>query len=904
MRLRRIRIEQFRQFRAPLEIDNLAPGLNLITGANEAGKSTVVAAIRAAFFERHRSGSVDDFRPWGDSAAAPTVVLDFELDGQSGRLLKTFLARKRCELSLGRENLDGEEAENRLAELLGYQHAGRGASKAEHWGIPGLLWIQQGEAHALRDAVGHATDHLRNALNQSLGEVAASGGDDLLASVEARRNELLTESGGRPRGVYKEALEREAVLATELAALDDTIARYRERVDALARLRREQAADEAEQPWREFRTRQQAAAEQLEAIGAVEARLAAARERAAQTDARIALLRGQLDTFARDEQAALARVSALQAAEQAAVAASEPVAQWQARRVQAERALEQARLALREARARESRAQLVREVEDSRVRLQAVVARLGQAETAQAAVQTLRQRLAASEIRPVDLKSLRAQARELEDLRLQQAAVATRVTYMLEPGRHVQLDAETLSGSGERRLIAATVLTLPGLGRLEIAPGGADLGDLRARAEAVDARQQTLLDRLGLPDLAAAEARQREHDRLAGELATAQATLAAHAPEGVDALRAEHARLSARADEAAQALARLPVAPVPPAAAPSSGVPLPEAAPSAAAESETAASVEAAEAAEQAAAQSLALIQTQLHQAQLQESQARAALAAARREAEAARAVVTAADRAERLARASRELTDARAEQTAGAAQIDALAAEIAAARPDILRQDVARFRLSADELEKRHAERRDQVMRLEVELQTEGAQGHDERRAELARDHAQAARRATELRRQAQALALLLDLLRDKRRALTRRLQAPLQKHLNHYLQLLFRQASLEIDEDLAPGPLTRPAGAGSETGMFEALSFGAREQMGVISRLAYADLLAEAGRPTLVILDDALVHSDAERLADMKRILFDAATRHQILLFTCHPANWRDLGVGARALEALKAG
>ncbi|MFN3987101.1 MAG: AAA family ATPase [Rhodocyclaceae bacterium] len=907
MRLRRIRIEQFRQFRSPLEIDDLAPGLNLITGANEAGKSTVVAAIRAAFFERHRSGSVDDFRPWGDSAAAPTVVLDFELDGQPGRLLKTFLARKRCELSLGREHLDGEEAENRLAELLGYQHAGRGASKAEHWGIPGLLWIQQGEAHALRDAVGHATDHLRNALNQSLGEVAASGGDELLASVEARRNELLTESGGRPRGAYKEALEREAALAAELAALDDAIARYRERVDALARIRREQAADEAEQPWREFRARQQAAVEQLEAIGAVEARLAAARERVAQIDARIALLRGQLDTFARDEQAALARASALQAAEQAAVAASEPVAQWQVRRAQAERALEQARLALREARARDSRAQLVREVEDSRVRLQAVVARLGRAETAQAAVQTLRQRLAASEIRPADLKRLRAQARELEDLRLQQAAVATRVTYILDPGRHVQLDAETLSGSGERRLIAATVLTLPDLGRLEIAPGGADLGDLRARAEAVDARQQTLLDLLGLPDLAAAETRQREYECLAGELAAAQATLAAHAPEGVDALRTEHARLSARADEAAQALARLPAAPVPQTEAPSSGAPLPEATPSAEAEPAEAesgivASVEAAEAAEQAAVQSLALIQTQLHQAQLQESQTRAALEAAGREAEAARAVVAAADRAERLAQASRALTDARAERTADAAQIDALAAEIAAARPDILRQDVARFRLSADELEKRHAERRDQAMRLEVELQTEGAQGHDERRAELARDHAQAARRATELRRQAQALALLLGLLRDKRRALTRRLQAPLQKHLNHYLQLLFPQASLDIDEDLAPGPLTRPAGAGSETGTFEALSFGAREQMGVISRLAYADLLAEAGRPTLVILDDALVHSDAERLADMKRILFDAATRHQILLFTCHPGNWRDLGVGARALEALK--
>ena len=41
------------------------------------------------------------------------------------------------------------------------------------------------------------------------------------------------------------------------------------------------------------------------------------------------------------------------------------------------------------------------------------------------------------------------------------------------------------------------------------------------------------------------------------------------------------------------------------------------------------------------------------------------------------------------------------------------------------------------------------------------------------------------------------------------------------------------------------------------------------MISRLAYADLLKEAGRPTLIIPDDALVHSDEQRLAQMKRVL-----------------------------------
>jgi hypothetical protein len=38
------------------------------------------------------------------------------------------------------------------------------------------------------------------------------------------------------------------------------------------------------------------------------------------------------------------------------------------------------------------------------------------------------------------------------------------------------------------------------------------------------------------------------------------------------------------------------------------------------------------------------------------------------------------------------------------------------------------------------------------------------------------------------------------------------------------------------------------------------------------------------------------------MKRILFDAASRHQILLFTCHPEKWRDLGVPPMDIQASK--
>lgn len=882
MKLTRIRIEQFKQFRQPFEIADLEAGLNLFTGANEAGKSTIVAAIRAAFFERHRSGSVDDLRPWGDASASPSVELEFTVGAEPYRLSKRFLGKKRCELQAGSQRLDGVEAEDHLAELLGFQHAGKGVSKAEHWGIPGLLWIQQGSAQDLREPVSHATDHLRSVLNTSLGEIASSGGDEVLAQVETLRNELLTAATGKPRGAYQQALEQAAALEAGLRSLDAEIAAYREKVDRLATLRREHAADEAEQPWTIFRQQEHAATASLDAIRQVEAALQSDRQRASQIEAQINLLRGQLDTFASQEQVVAIRRTALENADQERHANNTLVEQWQSGAQQATDRHTASREALRLARQEAARCDLDRQLDELRRKQESTADALARAGTEQAALTALQKQLAETEIDPKDLNTLKAQQSELHELRIRCDTAATRLLFALSDGSRIEIGQESVTGSGDRLLTETTRVTLPGLGQLDITPGGADLAELGRQQQALADSHAALLQRLGLASLDAAEARHQNYTRHQAEARTATATLKALAPKGIEALRAEQAGYDARAGEIEHALARLP-------AAPENAAEL--------------ASVSQAEAAEETARQSLDQLNRQLNEARIAAGNAQTTHESAARELAAAQAVLDAADRAARLSAANRNLVDARAEQDILIERIEARARQVAEANPDILQQDVERFRTSAGQLEKQHAERRDLLMRLEVELQTAGAQGLEERRAEAARDQEQVRRRSDELQRRAQALDHLLKLLRDKRAVLTRKLQAPLQKHLNHYLQLLFPHASLDIDENLTPGPLTRPGSNGAETSLFEELSFGAREQMGVISRLAYADLLKEADRPTLIILDDALVHSDAARLAQMKRLLFDAATRHQILLFTCHPADWRDLGVGARSLETLRA-
>ena len=884
MKLTRVRLEQFKQFRKPIEITDLDAGINLFTGPNEAGKSTIVAAVRAAFFERYRSSSVDDLRPWGDASASPTVELEFSIKGTPYRLTKSFLNKKRCELQAGAQRLDGALAEDHLAELLGFQYAGKGASAAQHWGIPGLLWIHQGAGQDIKDAVTHATDHLRNALNESLGEVASSGGDDVLAAVEAQRNELLTPASGAPRGVYAEAIKRQAQLDGELKVIDADVAAYRQKVDLLATLRREHAADEAQKPWAAFRTQEQQARDRLTSIERVQTSLAADRQRVEQLDAQLKLLRGQLETFDAQETAAKTRASGVDTAQQALLAAGRLVEQWIAQSTVAATACDAARESLREVRLEQTRTSLARELDDLRHKTTAGDARLQQAEAEQAALLELQAQAAAAEIDAGVLKQLRKQGVQLRELQIQRAAVATRLRFNLVEGCRIQLGDEVLSGAGERLLQAPVILQLASLGEVEISPGGADLAELGRQENALGDQHAALLQQIGLASLDAAEARHQVHTQRAADVKTAAATLKALAPMGVDALRSESRSQAARAKEVEAALGPLPAVVV---SAGASVLP----------------SVSESEAAEEAARLALEQINTSLGQARVATGNAQATFDGAQREHRDALSLLQAPDRAARLQAANQALVDARAEQSTLASTVKAKADEVALARPDILAQDIDRYQKSADQLAKGFEERKTALLRVEVELQSAGAQGLEERRAAQARDLAQGARRAEELRRRAVALDHLLGLLKDKRGALTHKLQAPLQKHLNHYLQLLFPAAHLEIDENLSPGPLTRHGPTGPESGAFEALSFGAREQMGVISRLAYADLLREAGRPTLIILDDALVHSDDERLSMMKRVLFDAATRHQMLLFTCHPEKWQDIGGRARSLADLRA-
>jgi len=874
MRLLNIKVEQLRQFRQPFELSHIAPGLNLFAGPNEVGKSTLVRAIRAAFFERHRSTSVDDLLPWGEPSATPTVDLSFEVEAQSMHLRKAFLNKKRCELKVGTKQYDGEDAERYLAELLGFEFPGRGPSRPEHWGIPGLLWIEQGTGQDITQSVGNATDHLRKALDQSVDEVASSQGDDVMTAVRAQRDALLT-STGRPRAAYAEALAERDTLATQAVELDQRISLYQQQVDQLGSLSQQDTEDQRTRPWESFRIQQALAEGRMVVIEERRRQLADDRAAQAQLKEKQKLIEDQLHGLDAQQKDLRAREQALLETQALAASQRTKCESWDTQRLEAQAAHVAAGESLEVARQEDWRAELTRRMAEAEASERRITETLAKATAEQGRLVEFQKLANETLLSKNDMTRLREQQAKLSELRIRQEAAATRLRFNLQSGGVVTLAGQALSGQGEQLITVDSGLQIQGVGEFRIIPGGTDLTELAREERELLSDHQARLQRVGLATMKDAEARYESHQQALLDAKHADRALSQLAPDGIDALRAEAATASSRRVEAQGLLSQLPSPP-----------PQPFENLAAATRRYAAASTHLETVTKLASEAQMTLLTMQTrHESALRERDALLNLLAA-------------PERQERQRDANQNLLNVRAEHDALSARAAALQAELDAARPDILAQDIERFRLSAEQNEKQFRERSTTITVLRAKLEEAGAQGLEERRGELAAKCEVAQRRVKELKLRAEALDLLVNLLDAKRQALTKRLQAPLQKHMQRYLQLLFPQATLDISEDMTPGRLTRPGTRGQESGDFDAMSFGAREQIGVISRLAYADLLKEAGRPTLVILDDALVHSDEQRLEQMKRVLFDASQRHQVLLFTCHPAAWQGLGVSPRSI------
>jgi len=207
--LRRLHLRRF--LGLPDAAYDFAPGINVIIGPNEAGKSTLRTAIRTVLYENPATTSPksrDQFRTWGVDDP-PELVLEFELNGRRFTLTKNYATRK---VVLG--DAAGQTWE---------QHKSVQERVVAALGLP---------TDDLFDATAHiAQTHLERihvtSIGKELGRIIGGGGEDVTTALRRLETHIKAlERGSRTVAVKEPG---------QLVALERKVAALREEVDALRR---------------------------------------------------------------------------------------------------------------------------------------------------------------------------------------------------------------------------------------------------------------------------------------------------------------------------------------------------------------------------------------------------------------------------------------------------------------------------------------------------------------------------------------------------------------------------------------------------------------------------------------------------------------------------------------------
>ncbi len=891
MILRAIRVQSVAVLNPGIELSGLGPGITVLHGRNEAGKSTLLRALIYALYQRHKVGGVDveaDLLPEGTSLG-PSVEVELERGGVLWKIEKTFLKSKRSRLSRWEETRfvpirDGDEADEELARVLDGVFAGKGRSKPEHRGIGEVLISDQGQlcqVHALGERA-------KASLRDVLGAVASTREAKGLAAIVKERHERFFTSKSEPRET------------TELCRVETRVAELEE---ALTAARAEAAVI------RELELALQEGTPDPSGLAAQRTGLEADRETAREENERRIRLQSTVEGAARDR--ALAQQAVREAEvvhERLAVLDRElqtmerSLVQASALRQRVEDERERARVAVR--RIEEARDELdVRSRDLAAERTSAADAR--RAAELQSSLDELLPRLETYRLAVEEAQrhstELAARARpDQEDftaLGKLRRQIAERVAQLEAMSLRLRLQARSplvlRTGTVEVSLEAGQVheavgqspLTaeIAGIAKLEVlgprseeaAKLRSDLGELEdawsRRTDPYGTQDELELERLFAERAALQQRRDAARNRAQGWFASQEEYDKALASSSsmrreLDAILGRHAEWGgerppkATADERVAVVERM-----------------------------------AARHAEQAEALLLELVRAREHQAEVERNEklvvqecvllstqrieARAEWAAKGGETPAAEreAVVTAlrrsfSERQETLASIERELAPLEH-------------AEAALQRAE---RALREFDAGVHDRERKRSEDEGRL----TEMRSRGLYG---RLAELAEEHGELLAKLESLRNEARALQLLYDSFQEEERRAIEAVFAPVAEKVGRMaLAVLRKSLRMDFDEKLG----TPRVELGGHAFTLDQLSGGTRDQIALFTRIAFAELYAERHGRHALVLDDPLVNSDPERRARILDVLARAARDLQILVFTCRPDDYLGLSCEKREI------
>lgn len=843
-------------------IEEIDDGVNVLCAANEFGKSTSFEALHALFFQPHSSVSSDvrNLRPY--SGGNPLVEADISTGEGLFRITKQYYGGRSARvtnLATGQLVAQADEAENFIAGLV----------KGGTAGPAGLLWVRQGVTGIERRSKSEEDGEreVRRTLLESVqGEVeAVTGGrrmTEILAATQEALSELVTATG-RPKagGRYANALEDRDRLIAEERKLSGEVVVLREalekRASATRRLAELDRAEDRQDRRKAIETAQAAfdtARAQSEKLRTAEAELKLALERQDIAERDLLAFRTALEKAGDLREKLLAAEERRRQAVDKRREAGEAIAKATTEAEAAEAGEKEAHDLL----ARLDAALRAREASE---RLAEIKQQLDNAEAARMALEQGEAKLALLKIPSSAIDELQALEVEIAKLRAVEEAARSSVSvdYASDAVGLVTMNGDSLSGGEERTYDGQARLSVPGIGTITLRSNRSVPGD--DRIEQAQAKRRTLLASMGVDDLADARAQQVQAQRMEGELGELRGRLSQLAPEGLPRLREEVAARGA-VDIDALEIKEDP--------------------------GQVRASL--AEAEKRLKAAKLALRETEPQRRSADDAFVAAETALASLNADRTQVDSILGPKEEREAR-EEGLVKALDDRERSRADAETHAKRLRATTIDLDSAEAAlkRARSAEEAADKETNLLRETVAGLNAEIRTRSDEAVEEKWREIAEALSAATARVAAFEKEVAILQRLASALEGARSDARDLYLKPVMTELTPLLGLLFDDVSITFDDKSLLPQAIRRNGQEEE---IDRLSGGMREQLSVLTRLAFARLLARDGRPAPVILDDALVYSDDDRIEKMFDALHRQSRDQQIIVFSCRQRAFQRLG------------
>jgi DNA repair exonuclease SbcCD ATPase subunit len=214
--------------------------------------------------------------------------------------------------------------------------------------------------------------------------------------------------------------------------------------------------------------------------------------------------------------------------------------------------------------------------------------------------------------------------------------------------------------------------------------------------------------------------------------------------------------------------------------------------------------------------------------------------------------------------------------------------ANLCGKEPDRIRILAETAKGSLQTAEKKRAAAQQENTEVRTRLKVFGEEGLHEK-LHTAQSHLNYIRQENKaMIRRASAAKLLYVTMTEERDKARRAYVAPLKEKIERLGRLVFNDSfEVEVTENLSIDSRTMD---GCNV-PFDSLSGGTKEQISLISRLACAMTVSKDGGAAL-ILDDALGYTDPERLKLMGAVLAKAGQECQIIILTCVPDRYSNIG------------